>query len=395
MPSMQLHNEDVVTLILKYLSGELTAEEQQQLDLWANASEANRLLVEEFKDEARIREELLRILDTRGRLWEKIQAQTSLPAKRIRTTKHFWYAAAIAGILITCSIGYYRYRQAAQPYISSPNPKKLLTDIPAPAGTRAYFTLSNGKRIYVDSIQTGAGIHTGKAVAQKLGEDNIVYQGSATTQPEPATITVPRGSRPLRITLPDGSGLTINVASTVTFMVPFSNKERHVTISGEAFFDVAPSTRPFIVKTTKGQQIVVLGTAFNIKSYEDEATTKATLVTGKIQISQNSTGTMKTLTAGQQAIATDSKVQVEEDADLDAALAWKQQQFQFRNEELKSILQQLARWYDVDVMYEGTIPPRFFTISISRDKSLAAILHVMELNGIRFRLEGKRLTVLP
>ncbi|SHL57678.1 FecR family protein [Chitinophaga jiangningensis] len=388
---MQLKNDEIVTLILKYLSGELTAEEQQQLQLWAGASEANQRLLAEFSDEEQVKTELLRILDARNSIWEQVQAQTTTPVKQISYARKYWYAAAVAGLLIAGGFGYYRYQQPEVTVTAPYQTGKLTADIPSPAGTQAYITLSNGKRVYIDSIQTGTGIGTGK----KLGDDSIVYQDNHTKQPEPATITVPRGSRPLRVTLPDGSGLTVNVATTVTFMVPFTNNERLVNISGEAYFDVVPSTRPFIVKTAKGQQITVLGTAFNIKSYEDESTTKTTLVTGKIQVSQNNSGTMKMLTAGQQAIASDNKIQVQEDADLEEALAWQHQQFRFNHEELKSVLKQLARWYNVEIVYEGTIPPRYFTVSISRDKSLATILTLMELNGIRFRLEGKRLIVLP
>ncbi len=102
------------------------------------------------------------------------------------------------------------------------------------------------------------------------------------------------------------------------------------------------------------------------------------------------------MSAGQQPAATpDGNIMMESNADIDEALAWKQNIFQFNNEELRSIMRQFARWYGVEVRYANGVPERYFTANISRDKSLATVLKIMELNDIHFRLEGKTLTVMP
>lgn len=394
---MSPEQEQITALILKYLSGDLTVEEQQQLDAWLNADAKNRALMDEFRDEAAVKQELLDIYHTKARVWQQLQGHTATNLRPVRNYRRWALYAASICLLIAGASLYFANRWRTHTSTPLAVTRNDQADIPSPASNRAYVTLSNGKRVYIDSLQNGADIIPGSNLAQKLSPDKIEYAGrSRSVAPELNTITVPRGSKPLLIALPDGSQVWVNVASTISFQVPFPEKERLVSVSGEAYFDVVgAASQPFIVKSS-GQEIKVLGTAFNIKSYEDESTIKTTLVKGKIQISQNKTGTMKTLTAGQQAISPpDGQLIINQDVDLEEALAWKTNVFQFRNEDLKSIMQQLGRWYDVDIVYQGSVPDRFFTVKISRDKSLAAVLKIIELYGISFRLEGKKLTVLP
>ncbi|MGO4293758.1 FecR family protein [Chitinophaga sp. RAB17] len=394
---MSPEQEQITALILKYLSGEITVEEQVQLDTWLNANVENRALMEEFRNEAAVRQELEDIYHTKSRIWQQLQEYTVTNVRSVRNYRRIaLYAASVCLLVVGASVYLVnRWRTPIPIHVAATRKERV--DIPSPTTGRAYVTLNNGKRVYIDSLQTGANIVPGGNLAQKLSPDKIEYaNNSRAAAPELNTITVPRGSKPLLIALPDGSQVWVNVASTISFQVPFAGKERLVNVSGEAYFDVAAAaTQPFIVKS-KGQEIKVLGTAFNIKSYEDESTIRTTLVKGKIQISQNKSGTMKTLTAGQQAISPpDGPLLINQDADMEEALAWKANVFQFRNEDLKSIMQQLGRWYDVEVVYQGSVPNRFFTVKISRDKSLTAVLKIMELYGISFRLEGKKLTVLP
>jgi len=394
---MPREQEQITALILKYLSGELTVEEQQQLDIWLNADAKNRALMDEFRNEAAVKQELLDIYHTKTRVWQQLQEYTASNMRPVRNYRRIALYAASTCLLIAGASLYFVNRWRAHTPTQVAVTRNNQSDVPSPASNKAYVTLSNGRRVYIDSLQNGADIIPGSNLAQKLSPDKIEYAGSSrSAAPELNTITVPRGSKPLLIALPDGSQVWVNVASTISFQVPFPEKERLVSVSGEAYFDVAgAASQPFIVKS-KGQEIKVLGTAFNIKSYDDESTIKTTLVKGKIQISQNKTGTMKTLTAGQQAISPpDGQLMISQDVDMEEALAWKTNVFQFRNEDLKSIMQQLGRWYDVEVVYQGSVPNRFFTVKISRDKSLAAVLKIMELYGMSFRLEGKKLTVLP
>lgn len=394
MPSEQ---EQITALLLKYLSGELTVEEQVQLDTWLNADVKNEALMGEFRNEAVVRQELQDIYQSKTRVWQQLEEYTLTNVRSVRNYRRIALYAAGICLLVGGAALYFFYHWQTPVPIQIATIRQDSVDVPAPATNRAYVTLSNGKRVYIDSLQTGADIIPGSNLAQKLSPDKIEYAyNSRAAAPELNTITVPRGSKPLLIALPDGSQVWVNVASTISFQVPFDGKERLVSVSGEAYFDVAAAAaQPFIVKS-KGQEIKVLGTAFNIKSYEEESTIKTTLVTGKIQISQNKSGTMKTLTAGQQAISPpDGPLLINQDADMEEALAWKANVFQFNHADLKSIMQQLGRWYDVEIVFQGSVPNHFFTVKISRDKSLTAVLKIMELYGINFQLEGKKLTVLP
>ncbi len=391
---MPLSQEQITDLLLKHLYGELTAEEAATLEQWKTSNEENNALFAEFSDEEKVKQELSVLLATRSRIWEQLAVHTSSPHPLRSSYRRPLLVAASISLLLMVA-GYLLWNRPPSGHTAV---AAHVVDIPAPAANRAFITLRNGQKIYIDSLQPGADGQLKGTGAKKLAADLLAYNetADANTRPEMNTITVPKGSRPLQISLPDGSSLWINVASSISFMAPFPKDARMVHVTGEAYFDVAPDAhRPFTVQL-RNEVIHVLGTTFNVQSYEDESIVKTTLVTGKLQINQTKTGTMNMLNSGQQAVTQpNDAVVVKDDADLEEALSWKQDMFHFRNEELKSIMKQLGRWYDVTIVYPHSIPDRFFTASISRKKSLSAVLKIMEQNGIHFKLEGKTLIVMP
>ena len=141
-------------------------------------------------------------------------------------------------------------------------------------------------------------------------------------------------------------------------------------------------------------EVAVLGTHFNINAYRDEPTIKTTLLEGSVKVSM---GTSLTITKpGQQAQLNNSGIiKVINDADVAEAVAWKDGRFEFKDADLKSIMRQVMRWYDVDVEYQGNIQDRYFTADISRNKTLSGVLTILKLSDVDFRLEGKKLTVTP
>jgi ferric-dicitrate binding protein FerR (iron transport regulator) len=193
------------------------------------------------------------------------------------------------------------------------------------------------------------------------------------------------------MTLADGSRIWLNAGSSVTYPVAFTGKERKVSVNGEAYFEVAPDhTKPFFV--SKGEMsLQVLGTHFNVNAYDDEQDIKITLLEGSVKVSQRGqTGLLK---PGEQArVAADIKVA--NTVDLESVMAWKNGKFSFADEDLKSIMRQLMRWYDVDIIYQNDVPERFFTAEISRNKNLLALLKVLEASDIHFKIEGRKLTVI-
>ncbi|SEW32523.1 FecR family protein [Chitinophaga arvensicola] len=391
---MSLPLERIVILVLKHLHGELNAEEQLELEQWMSASPENSAMVEAFFDEENVQRQLQQLTEVDTRIWNKLEVHTGARVKPIIPYhRYLLYAACISAFLMTLAALIKFNTHPSLPVATTTRP---VMDIAAPDSTRAFITLGNGKKLYLDSVRNGTSLLPGNQLGQKLSGSSISYHGSVTNAaPELNTITVPKGSKPLLISLPDGSSLLLNVASTASFYVPFPPNERVVQVSGEAYFDVARNAQqPFIVKS-KDQVIKVLGTAFNINSYNDEATIKTTLVEGKLQVSQVKSNASRLLSAGQQlTLNTAGDFQLNTDADTDEATAWKQNIFQFKQTELHIIMRQLSRWYNVDIVYTGTMKERFFTATFSRDKSLTAVLKIMELNGINCSLHNRTITIM-
>ncbi|HZK62780.1 MAG TPA: FecR domain-containing protein, partial [Puia sp.] len=186
----------------------------------------------------------------------------------------------------------------------------------------------------------------------------------------------------------------LDAASSITYPTAFTGKERKVYISGQAYFEVAKNKEmPFVVQ--KGDMsIKVLGTHFNVNAYEDEGAVKTTLLEGIVKIDQGSFSTM--IKPGQQIqIARNGSSRLIQNADLDEAVAWKNGFFKFDHCDLPSVMRQLARWYDVTVVYQGNMPAQYFGGKMERDLNLSEILDGLGKSGVHFKIEGKRLFIMP
>ena len=208
--------------------------------------------------------------------------------------------------------------------------------------------------------------------------------------------------------LPDGTRAWLNAASVLRFPIAFTGSERRVQLSGEAYFDVAKDpAMPFRVEATdaNGREmntVEVMGTEFNVNAYENEPTVKTTLVEGKVKVSNGGrNGSLQPviLTNGMQSIysldlGTAGNFQLRQ-VDTDDVVAWKNGLFNFNNADIKSVMRQLARWYDVDVVYEGALPNEKFDGEISRNSTLSEVFKILELSAIHFKVEGRKVTVMP
>jgi ferric-dicitrate binding protein FerR (iron transport regulator) len=202
------------------------------------------------------------------------------------------------------------------------------------------------------------------------------------------TMSTPRG-RQFEITLPDGTHVWLNAASSIRYPTVFAGNERKVELDGEAYFEVTKNAKqPFIVRARNKATIEVLGTSFNISAYENEKSLNTTLLDGSVKVN----GTI--LKPGQQARVTDA-VRVTDHADIDKVMAWQRGFFNFEGATLEEVMQQLERWYDIDVEYEQGIPDIEFGGEMSRNMSLNGVLVALEKSGIHYRLEGRKLIVLP
>lgn len=262
---------------------------------------------------------------------------------------------------------------------------------------KAILTVDNGKQIDLDDSQiglvySGAGV---KVTKSKDGELNyqINDQSNSTAY---HTITTPKGGQ-YQIALADGTKIWINAGSTVKFPASFAAaKNRSVSLVGEAYFEVAKDpAHPFLV-ATKGQQVAVLGTHFNVSAYPEDNSVKTMLLEGSVRIDPENTSLNSTLLKpNQQATLTPGKVSVK-DVDADEAIDWKNGEFIFRKEPLEQVMRKIARWYDVDVVYEDAQLGKVLIGGfVSKSEQFVEVLRTLEIAAkVQFKIEGRRVTVV-
>lgn len=306
-------------------------------------------------------------------------------------------AAAVALIAVTAGF-FYLYR-------GNPGKKNMATlamnDIP-PGKNAAYLILSSGKRVVLTNLANGAIVKEAGVNITKTAAGQLIY--TQTDNADQAantfnTIETPKGGQ-YQVVLPDGSRLWLNAASSLKYPTSFTTlKTREVELTGEAYFEVAKDkSKPFIVKTAQ-QQVEVLGTHFNINAYADEPNVKTTLLEGSVHVSALlavGTGQKRVdgmLKPGQQSVLSRSGIAVN-DVETDEAVAWKNGQFMFTSEPISAIMRKVARWYNVDIAYQGDIADKKFTGAVSRYSNVSELLQTLELtNRIHFKLNGRKITV--
>ena len=299
---------------------------------------------------------------------------------------------AIAASIILCfSAGlYFMAGRNALPLRAKTELKDIL-----PGGNKAMLTLADGTVVNLDDAKNGQiasqnGIEIRKAKNGQL--EYIIKEIPNASVTGSNTISTPRGGQ-YQVSLPDGTKVWLNAATTLKYPYAFAKNERVVELNGEAYFEVSKDhTRPFRVKTER-QTVEVLGTHFNINAYNDEAVVKTTLLEGAVKVS-NASGSVN-LHPGEQSklnINT-AKLIVYQEIDIDKEMAWKNNIFSFDNDDLQSIMRQISRWYDVDVVYQGKISTEKYVGEIPRNSNLAEVFKILELNHVHIDAKGKVLTV--
>ena len=263
----------------------------------------------------------------------------------------------------------------------------------APGGDKAVLTLGDGSQIVLDSIQNGTLSQQGNVKVIKLNNGQLKYN-TATGHPAEVlynTLSTPKGGQ-YKIILSDATEVWLNAASSIRYPTSFAGKERRVEITGEAYFEVAENAAiPFKVET-RGMEIEVLGTHFNVNTYEDEQAIRTTLLEGSVKLTkQDATAIMK---PGQQIQFTKAgEMKMINNADLEEAIAWKNGVFQFNNASIDVVLRQLTRWYDIEVEFQGKPSALRFDGEVSRNSNLSQVLQILNYSGVNFEIEGKKLIV--
>ena len=316
--------------------------------------------------------------------------------KRVFKMEWYKWAAAAAVILMIGTVSFYSLgnrSQKNQLAVVQPSKKTTLKNDVAPGQSGAILTLATGQRILLDSAGNGSLAQQGNVSVIKKNGELVYSNGGKATDVVYNTMTTPKG-RQFNLVLADGSKVWLNAASSITFPTAFIGKERKVTITGEAYFEVAHNAAmPFIVE--KGNaSVLVLGTHFNVNAYDDETAISVTLLEGSVNVrSGNSNSKIK---PGQQAqIKEDGKISLLSDVDVNNVVAWKNGRISFQGANIETVMRQMSRWYDVDIVYNKKLDDLFYA-EIPRTTMLSDVLKALELSrDVHFKIEGRKVIVIP
>jgi transmembrane sensor len=423
----------IAHLLQKLLSEPLSPAEQQELDVWLFAAPENRQLYLELTNETWVRAELEKF-NRYDEETAREKIRLAMAGGRVVAMRSWLKWAVAAAIILLAGIGSYLWLKNDKPAteIVQATPAK---DLAPPETNRAMITLADGRKIYLDSAGTGTLSTENGTEIVRTSQGEVLYKNDPSQQPSAIshqlsynTLTNPRGSRVISLTLADGTRVWLNSESSLRYPIAFTGTTREVEITGEAYFEVAPSPftkgggrrpgdsggarragdsragdfMPFIV-TANSVKIEVLGTHFNINSYSSEEAVKTTLVEGSVKLSltsaTNNTSSI-ILKPGQQGVAqrssgTHHSSLITHSPDLEEILAWKNGKFQFNDASIQTIMDQVARWYDAEVVYEGKIIGGFVA-DISRDVPVSKLLRMLELtNRVHFEISGRKIIVKP
>lgn len=393
-------DSDFKHLIDRYLNNTLTAEENQQLKYLLQQREhmdsLEQMILADLqqhrpmeKDDEPIRSAILEQLETKMALLDDNQA----PAIG-HTYRRPWRLLAAAAVLLLV-IGawlYFHHPAPLQPQVASKPvaPKKII-----PGGNKATLTLADGSEIQLDDSDKGNIAVQGGIRVIKMDNGVLAYHGKNTTGENMYnTIRTPRGGQ-YEIMLPDGSRAWLNSASSLRFPASFTGPWREVTLTGQGYFEVTKDKEhPFIVHTNR-TDINVLGTSFDIMAYDDEPETNTTLVEGAVTVRHKNSE--QTLKPGEQAhLDLISQSMSIRRPDVDEVIAWKNGKFQFGKSDIRTIMRQIARWYDVEIEYDGDLSGLRLSGVLSRKGDIAELLDALEETGdVHFRTENNKIIVTP
>ncbi|MET3879504.1 FecR domain-containing protein [Chitinophaga sp. OAE865] len=380
-------------LVEKFLDDSITPEELQRFRQWVLEDRA--VAIQEAAIEA-----VLQKNNYPGEMPEDKQVMFSyiLEEANRRTATHSgrktvnmrrWWAAA--AVLLLLGAGFYFLTRTELPVAVV---AQHSNNIIQPGREGAVLTLADGSQVVLDSLKNGVITQQGNTDV-RFRNGQLLYNSrnnAASASLVYNTVATPRG-RQFRVILPDGTAVWLNAASSLRYPVTFPEEERNVTVTGEAYFEVAADAhKPFTVKTDNGTAIRVLGTSFNVNAYTDESALRATLLQGKILV-KTTTGN-QVLLPGEQAVVGQS-ITVNKQANTSQAIAWKNGIFNFQQAPLEVVMRQISRWYDVEVVYEKNIPAITFGGEMGRDLELKDVLEFLQESGVHFKLSGRKLTVMP
>lgn len=374
-----MNKQQAKELVQRYNQGLATAEEKAMLENWYMQKSDSLSLVDEEIDFNAIDTALRTATFNYAGLQEQ---QIAVETKRFKLWPRI---AAVASIILVVAAGLF-YLNNTQTRSGGLNVSKE-NDIAA-GSDKAILTLADGKQIVLTDAKNGELASEDDVLIEKTVDGQLQYKGRDGNKSAALynNISTPRGGQ-YTVMLSDGTKVILNAASSLKYPTVFKGKDRTVELTGEGYFEVAHNiSKPFKV-ISQGQTVEVLGTHFNINSYTDEPNVKTTLLEGSVNVN----GIV--IKPNQQAILAASNQVVVRQVDAEDAVAWKDGLFKFDHTDIKTSMRQIARWYDVEVVYEDDIQDEQFYGKIERSYTLSEVLKVLELSNVHFKMEGRKIIV--
>jgi ferric-dicitrate binding protein FerR (iron transport regulator) len=387
-----MDQKEFYTILRKYREGIATPEEIAFLEAYYDLFEVEENVLDGMEDKAKAQ---LKYTIKVG-LSEQIAAE-----ERKSSSKVIWikkWAAAAAALLFIGFASYFFTKQTTTNPTNKTEEQVAKLDIP-PGGNKAVLTLADGSSIILNDKENGLITQDAGAEIVKTKDGQIVYRSKQSAQNAALNmISTPRGGQ-YQLTLADGTKVWLNASSSIKFPTVFTGAERKVEITGEVYFEVAKNKKmPF--KVSSAHQIIeVLGTHFNINTYDDESADKTTLLEGSVKIHKlNIEGKEENISTilkpGQEAIlAANAKNFKVSAADEEAAVAWKNGYFKFNRYNIQTIMRQVSRWYNVDVEYRGKISEDLFVGKINRSENVSEVLRILQLSKINTTIKGDKIII--
>lgn len=367
-------------LLSRYKNGNCTPEEVKELFDFFKFHESDDVIEEDLRKEFDL-------------VFNVHIEEISAPAKVVKLYPFRKYAfAAAASVLIIFSLYFFMTTRKSG---SDKNALVTNKEVILPGQKQAVLTIDNGKKIVLDSTSAGRIAVLSGTVVSLDQNGELLYDASKAQQGELVstnTVSIPTGGF-FKIVLPDGSNVWMNSESELTFPSKFSGDERNVSLRGEGYFEVSKNKeKPFKVTLGDGEEIIVLGTIFNVMTYANEPNQKITLLKGSISLSSQFNSEI--LKPGQQAVVDNGRIEIKNDAVIDHEIAWKNGLFDFQNDDLPAIMRQISRWYNAEIIYNASNQSGHYTGSIRKSSGINEVLKMLELAGdVNFSIVGKKIIV--
>ncbi|TDQ11193.1 FecR family protein [Pedobacter metabolipauper] len=383
-----MKNERLQYLLERYRTSKCSDQELKEINDWYEEINAGSQDLEEWIEEAGGSQFLA------DQLYNNFEKKRNQSRRITGIIGSRWKAAAAILLVLGSSIAFYSYLQQANPDVNAQQAKVL------PGKNKAVLVLADGRQIDLDAAAIGIIDRQNGMMITKTDSGQLIYTvdqkytAKATDKIAYHTLKVPRGGQ-YRIVLPDQSKVWLNAQSTLNFPVTSASTGRNVRLDGEAYFEVTPMKhQPFSV-LTGNQQVQVLGTHFNVKGYPGDHEILTTLLEGRVKVSQITSAQGKILHPGQQSeVQTQSDLIAVRKVNTDQAVAWKNGYFIFDNQDIRSIMKVISRWYNVDVAFHKVSSNEHFGGTFSRNADLSEILNnLQDLGNLRFKIDQRKVVV--